>query len=123
MDVSVVIGQHAAAFHPKLWLLVSRDTITVLSGSGNLTEGGLTTNDEQFELLEAGVAGEAAAAHETRFVHLTRHAVPLDDIQGTAIWHEWLAVIKAQRHHKAELRRLEAKLAAREVKFYVKSMR
>jgi HKD family nuclease len=33
-------------FHPKLYLFVSDDTALLVVGSGNLTEGGLYTNDE-----------------------------------------------------------------------------
>jgi HKD family nuclease len=38
-DVWVVIGRRARAFHPKLWLIEDADGMSVLSGSGNLTEG------------------------------------------------------------------------------------
>ena len=50
-DVMVVIGRHAKAFHPTLWLIERDDDLVVVSGSGNLTGAGLTTNDEQFEVL------------------------------------------------------------------------
>jgi HKD family nuclease len=33
-------------FHPKLYLFVSGDAALLMVGSGNLTEGGLYTNDE-----------------------------------------------------------------------------
>ncbi|MGI8576295.1 MAG: hypothetical protein ACR2MA_13455 [Egibacteraceae bacterium] len=32
--VSVVIGRHASAFHPKLWLFETGQSLTDLSGSG-----------------------------------------------------------------------------------------
>ncbi|MEJ7876888.1 MAG: phospholipase D family protein, partial [Solirubrobacterales bacterium] len=60
--VSVVIGRHASAFHPKLWLFETGDVLTVLSGSGNLTSTGLRGNDEQFELATMAADGPEAAA-------------------------------------------------------------
>lgn len=39
-DVSVVVGAQAQAFHPKLWIGSASGRFLVLSGSGNLTEGG-----------------------------------------------------------------------------------
>jgi len=76
-EVSVVIGKHARAFHPKLWLVESGGKLAVLSGSGNLTGSGMTTNDEQFEVLMLDAASDAAAAHVDRLETITRHALPL----------------------------------------------
>jgi HKD family nuclease len=115
VDVSVVIGRHAAAFHPKLWLVRSRDRLSVMAGSGNLTEGGLCENDEQFELSRLQLDSDAAAEHEERFDRLTANAVSLGVVENTTIWTEWLTVIKRQRMHLKELQRLEAQLASREV--------
>lgn len=112
--VSVVIGRHATAFHPKLWLFETHGRITVLSGSGNLTVGGLTGNDEQFELCTLAGDDASVSAQEERFERLTRHAVSLDAVEGTAIWLEWLNVIKQQQRHRNELDRLGRNLAARD---------
>ena len=90
-DVSIVIGQHSRSFHPKLWIIERPDKTVVLSGSGNLTGGGLVINDEQFEVIEYAPGADVVAQHE-RFDHLTRYSQPLDSIEHTAIWHEWLAV-------------------------------
>jgi len=114
-DVSVVIGRHAPAFHPKLWLLRGPDRLSVLSGSGNLTGSGMSGNVEQFELVDVDLTDPAGAdqaeLHEQRLDALTAHAVPLDEVVGTAIWRTWLDVRKEQARHRDELRRLEAKLA------------
>jgi HKD family nuclease len=57
--VSVVVGNRASHFHPKLWLLEHEDGLRVLAGSGNLTRGGLCDNDEQFEVLEIATKDHA----------------------------------------------------------------
>jgi HKD family nuclease len=114
IEVSLVIGRHAAAFRPKLWLVRSTTHLSVLSGSGNLTLGGLVSNVEQFELLQVDPTSDDAGAHEARYDGLTTDAVPLADIHDTAIWHEWLSVLKRQRAHLRELRRLESQLNSRE---------
>jgi hypothetical protein len=98
VTVSVVVGSHAPRFHPKLWIAHGRNGLQVLSGSGNLTLGGMQENDEQFELLT--VPAEAAAtigAHEARFGRLTAHAVPLDAVAGSAYWRLWQQQLDERR--------------------------
>jgi HKD family nuclease len=113
-EVSVVIGKHARAFHPKLWLVESGGKLAVLSGSGNLTGSGMTTNDEQFEVVMLDAASDAAAAHVDRLEALTRHALPLDQVRSGAIWREWLAVRKKQAQLHRELARAERLLNERD---------
>ena len=112
--VSVVIGRDAAAFHPKLWMFETGDVLTVLSGSGNLTSTGLRGNDEQFELATMAADGSEAAAQAERFERLTARAIPLDAVEGTAIWREWLDVIRQQSQSRRELERLGRNLARRD---------
>jgi HKD family nuclease len=112
--VSVVIGRYASAFHPKLWLFETGDVLTVLSGSGNLTSTGLRGNDEQFELATMAADGSESAAQALRFERLTARAIPLDKVEGTAIWREWLDVIKQQRQSQRELERLGRNFAQRD---------
>lgn len=95
-DVSVVIGRNARAFHPKLWLIDRASRTVVISGSGNLTAGGLLTNDEQFEMMEFEAGDPRIAAHHERFEALTRNAQPLDAIEGSAISRAWLNLRKEQ---------------------------
>jgi HKD family nuclease len=104
-EVMVVIGRHAQAFHPKLWLVERGDELVVLSGSGNLTAAGLTTNDEQFEMLRLARDHENAAAQLDRFERLTRNALPLDQVMASTIWHEWLSVRKQQQRLRREIDR------------------
>lgn len=113
-EVMVVIGKHAKSFHPKLWLVARDDTLVVMSGSGNLTGAGLTTNDEQFELLALEQSSDEASAQVDRYEHLTRHAYPLDQVENSAIWREWLNVRKQQARFRAELARAEKLLNGRE---------
>lgn len=113
-EVMVVIGKHAKAFHPKLWLVEHDDDLVVVSGSGNLTGAGLTTNDEQFEVLVYARGGDEAAAQMDRFEHLTRHALPLDQAMASTIWGEWLSVRKQQARLRSELARAERLLNQRD---------
>lgn len=115
-SVALVIGQGASAFHPKLWLIRLPDCTAVVSGSGNLTEGGLRENVEQFEVLYVERYSEAAEEHERRFDLIAAGAFSLDEIEGEAIWREWLAVIRQQRDLQSQLRNLERRLDSREVR-------
>jgi HKD family nuclease len=115
-EVSVVIGRGAAEFHPKLWLAHGPDQLSVLAGSGNLTEAGLLQNDEQFDLSRMPVDSEEAKGQEARFERLTANAVRLEEVLDTTIWDEWLTVVNKQRLHRKELARLESQLYSREVR-------
>lgn len=116
VDVSVVIGRDASAFHPKLWLARSNDRLSILSGSGNLTEGGLVVNKEQFELSQMPIESEAAHRQEARFDKLVLGAVRLNEVVDTTIWTEWQTVLVKQRLHRRELNRLEGSLNQREIR-------
>lgn len=100
--VSVVIGRAAQGFHPKLWFADHDDGVSVLSGSGNLTAGGMVDNVEQFELLRIPAADHAGiAAQERRFAQLTRDATPLDTARATNYWRRW----KLQAAERARIAR------------------
>lgn len=89
-DVSLVTGEAARRFHPKLWLARGESRLHVLSGSGNLTDGGLLSNDEQFEYLRLEASDAALIdQHERRFEGLIRHAVPIGQLRDTPFWSEW----------------------------------
>jgi hypothetical protein len=90
------------------------DAVVGLSGSGNLTEGGLVTNDEQFELIEYSPQDLLVEAHRERLDDLTKHAQPLDVIERAAIWQEWLTVRKKQAQARREIARIERALLDRE---------
>jgi HKD family nuclease len=99
--VSAVIGPRAQKFHPKLWLSEGPAGVDVLSGSGNLTEGGMTENDEQFELIHLDPEEvELTAAHQLRFKTFQAHAVPLEQIKGGRYWNRWVEV--SARHDEIE---------------------
>lgn len=112
-SVSVVMGPEALRYHPKLWLVERGDGLQVMSGSGNLTRGGLVDNDEQFELLQFGGASAEAAEHEERFAVLTANAIPLEAAEKSPAWLEWKAQLRRRRQLDDERRRLDQKLASR----------
>lgn len=84
-------------------------------GLGNLTEGGVVANDEQFELLRHDSGTASAAAHERRYLALVRHAVSLDEAEGSAAWREWQGQLQRRRQLGGELRALDARLASRQL--------
>jgi hypothetical protein len=110
--VAVVTGPDARRFHPKLWLARAQGELRVLSGSGNLTHGGLRENREQFELVRVPAPSVVADVHERRFVELTAGAMSLDEVEGSAAWREWHWQLKHRRRLADEQRRLDERLAA-----------
>lgn len=115
-QVSVVIGSESTLFHPKLWLARSESELTVLSGSGNLTQGGLEGNDEQFELRRMLQGSEEADEQEERFIELTASAHRLETVEGTVVWNSWLTMINKTKRHREEIQRLERQLDAAPVR-------
>ena len=107
-SVAVVTGAAALSFHPKLWLIEGDGILHVVSGSGNLTAGGLSGNREQFEVLEIsdknGIEEQWA-----RFGALTREAITLEELDGSIAWREW----KRQTQRRAWLAREQAALDQR----------
>ncbi|HEY5709931.1 MAG TPA: phospholipase D family protein [Solirubrobacterales bacterium] len=115
-QVSVAIGLGSARFHPKLWLARGESELAVLSGSGNLTLGGLEDNDEQFELTRMALDSDEANEQEERFVELTAGTHPLEAVEGTVVWDSWLMTITKSKVHRGVIRRLEEQLDAVPVK-------
>jgi len=58
------------SFHPKLYLFEGEDSALLIAGSGNLTEGGLYTNDEASLacVLDLSVASDQAVLKEVKSV-------------------------------------------------------
>jgi HKD family nuclease len=108
-EVRVVLGERAPGFHPKLWISQTEEATWVLSGSGNLTAGGLRDNDEQFELLRFSRTQPGAraqgSAHMTRWNRFYEGGLPLADAIRTDAWTLW----ETQR---AELETLQARARA-----------
>lgn len=49
-----------AAFHPKVWILLDEERLSLLCGSGNLTQSGFIDNLELFETVTLGRNGDGA---------------------------------------------------------------
>jgi hypothetical protein len=112
-DVRVVMGAQAPRFHPKLWISSSADWTRVLSGSGNLTAGGLDQNHEQFELLSLRLPDREleAAAHQERWDAFFALGSPLAEAIASPAWAEWIAQQSRRRELAAELGDLDRHLA------------
>ncbi len=90
VNVLLVVGPEAHRFHPKLWLISAGSGFHVLSGSGNLTAGGLLENSEQFECLSFEIGdGVTIERHVDRFERLSQDAVPLAELRPTPFWSAW----------------------------------
>ena len=112
-DVRVVMGAQAPRFHPKLWISRGAGWTRVLSGSGNLTAGGLDQNQEQFELLGLRLPEREleAAAHQERWSAFFALGSPLADAIESPAWAEWVAQQSRRRHLTTELAELDRRLA------------
>lgn len=106
--VSVVGQPDAIRYHPKLWLIEAEDKMQVLSGSGNLTAGGLTRNSEQFEAWP--VEADDVQEQRDRFTELTAKAVPLDRFQRTPQWRTWLEQQEKRKEFEQEVADLDDEL-------------
>jgi hypothetical protein len=112
VNVSLVAGPEARRFHPKLWLISAGERFHVLSGSGNLTAGGLLENIEQFECLSFQSADDVSRAeHVQRFERLTRDAVPLADLRQTPFWSVWEGQEEARNELEIRQRELDQELS------------
>lgn len=119
-EVHAFVGTDARTFHPKVFTTLTPTATWVLSGSGNLTRGGLSTNREQFELLRlpAGPRRPGQRAPEpfetTAGVDVTR--------RWAAYWKDSLPLFAALAHpayvvweqHAARRKELAAQLRALE---------
>ena len=111
VDVAVLTGAEAARFHPKVWLLhETTGELWVLSGSGNLTAGGLHGNREQFEILHV-VDSAAVEAQEERLDALTEDAIPLDHFEGSIAWKTWTEQLDRRAKLDRQLQDLNEALA------------
>jgi len=109
-QVSVAIGRNSMRFHPKLWLARSESELKALSGSGNLTSGGLEENVEQFELIKMPLKSEEAIEQEERFVELTAGTYLLETIEGSVAWNSWLMTITKAKSSRKLIQMLERQL-------------
>lgn len=105
-SISLIAGPQARFFHPKLWILEGEDdTLDVLSGSGNLTAGGLSQNREQFETVHLTDQQEIDSQWR-RFAALTEGAITLEEMLDSVAWKEW----KQQMPERRRLAKREADL-------------
>jgi len=109
-QVSVAIGRDSMRFHPKLWLARTDDELKVLSGSGNLTAGGLAENVEQFESTRMPLRSEEAIQQEERFIELTGGTYLLENVEGSVVWDSWLTTITKAKSSRILIQQLEQKL-------------
>jgi hypothetical protein len=118
-ETRAFVGADAARFHPKVFMTRTPSANWTLSGSGNLTLGGLGTNAEQFELLrtQAGPVmpgRRPAAKYESiagndltaRWATWWGTAMPLSAALAHPAFVEW----QAQAKRRAELERDRRKL-------------
>ena len=109
-SVRAVIGRRAIGFHPKLWVSEGPNAVEVLSGSGNLTEGGMTGNDEQFELLRFG-EDERTATQRARIEAFLSYGIPISELRGGRYWKRWLEISAQSSELQRQTSKLDGELA------------
>jgi hypothetical protein len=110
-SVSLLAGPDAVLFHPKLWILEGGDgVLDVLSGSGNLTKGGLSNNREQFEVARV-TDEQGVKAQWDRFSALTKGSVTLEEMLGSVAWKEWKRQLPERRRLANREKQLDKQLA------------
>jgi hypothetical protein len=69
-DYMVATAPSKGTFHPKVWLLLAKDELLLLVGSGNLTQPGFIDNLELFDVVRiaAGADGRELAADAAIFL-------------------------------------------------------
>jgi hypothetical protein len=97
VDVWVHVGGDIApeAFHPKLYLVERGRQLHVASGSGNLTQGGLRGNFEQFEFLRFRVGTPEAREQRDRFEVFAAAAVQFGSVAGSLFWEAYRQLAKS----------------------------
>ncbi|CAB4914198.1 unannotated protein [freshwater metagenome] len=119
-EVRAFVGSEASRFHPKLYMTRAPNSSFVLSGSGNLTLGGLENNDEQFELLQQSTGPqrpgqraperfESAASNDLirRFSTYFSGAMPLANALSHPSFLSWQEQSARRADLEAELRKLD----------------
>jgi HKD family nuclease len=122
-EVRAFVGADADTFHPK-WFSTRTPTATsLLSGSGNLTGRGLTTNREQFELLRlpTGPKRPSMQKFETqadidlvgRWDDYWKHAKPLASALASPAYAVWEEQAARRAELRKQMREIEAETEAR----------
>jgi hypothetical protein len=121
-EVKAFVGVDARAFHPKCLLTLTDTAMWILSGSGNLTRGGLTTNREQFELLQlpSGPRRPQLEKFETQAgLDLTRrwddywkYALPLSSALASPAYVAWEQQAERRADLVAQMREIEGEAEA-----------
>jgi HKD family nuclease len=107
-SVRVVTGAESQHFHPKLWLAETGSSeLRVLSGSGNLTTGGLRGNKEQFERFTVADSATTQAQIE-RFDRLTTDSVELERFENSIAWRAWIDQGKRRRELAEKIAEMDA---------------
>lgn len=102
----------ASQFHPKLYLVERGERLTVLSGSANLTYGGLTANVEQFEELTVASRSSAGDEQRGRFEEVWAYGRPLADLRRSGDWERYRQRARDRRRLELEDRKRLTRLDA-----------
>lgn len=109
-EVRLVTGASARRFHPKVYMVAHRTRLAVLSGSGNLTGGGLAHNDEQFDFFTLEPSSQTALSHQQRFNAFWEMGVALDVVRNTPFWKDWHAYSARRKALSEPLNELDSAL-------------
>lgn len=115
-DVRLVIGSEQFSpneFHPKIYLVRRGDLLVVISGSANLSRGGLESNVEQYEEWTMPLSSSEAHEQSSRFDALWRLGTPLRSLKDGGGWEDYRSLAEQRREHDRADRKLERRVAAR----------
>lgn len=102
----------AAGFHLKTYLLRREGQTVCVTGSGNLTSGGLGDNLEQFVEQVLDPNSQEAGRHSDRFELLWRRGIPLSLAREEGIWERYEETYaQARIAERATRRKLGPRLA------------
>lgn len=102
----------SSQYHPKLYLVSRVRELVVLSGSNNLTAGGLVSNVEQYEELRFPDPSAYSDEQRSRFEALWDHGHSLADLRRSGDWQEYRARARDRRVLEREDRRRLVRLHA-----------
>ena len=102
----------SSQFHPKLYLVSRHQELVVLSGSSNLTGGGLEDNVEQYEEFTFPEPSGQADVQRERLETMWELGSPLTDLKRSGDWEEYWRRARDRRRLEREDRRRLLRLEA-----------
>jgi HKD family nuclease len=92
-------------FHLKSLLVYRAATLIAITGSGNLTAGGIRDNIEQFVEQLLPLQSHEAKAHQARYESLWKRSIPLSIARRDGLWESYETAYEHRRNAERSARR------------------